>query len=96
MREGRKIVQLFSKNVQVDTRLVDYELRALREAAGAPPRIPHTPPDFQFHHSLNLHARTDSTTAARDLSQHMRQTALKLAILSGYDGAGRFGMCCTS
>ena len=78
----------------LSSRFVNYELRALREAAGATPRIPQPPPDF--HHSLILHARTDSTTAARDLSQHMRQTALKLAILSGYDGADRFGMCCAS
>ena len=25
---------------------------------------------------------------------HVRQTVLELAIISGYDGAGRCGMCC--
>ena len=69
MREGRKIVQLFSKNVHVDTRHVNYELRALREAAGAPPRIPHTPPDF--HHSLDS-TRTDRLdhSSSRSLPTH--------------------------
>ena len=94
MRDGRKIVQLISKNGNLSSHFGFYELRALREAAGATPRIPQPPPDF--HHSLILHAQTDSTTTARDLALHLRQSALKLAILSGYDGADRFGMCCAS
>ena len=87
VREGRKIVQLISKNGNLSSHFGFYELRALREAAGATPRIPQPPPDF--HHSLILHARTDSTTADRNAMQGLIQTALELAVLSGYDGAGR-------